>query len=525
MSKLFRVVRCLLTIGSQVVLTVTTTVLPATAGQERNGGAEQQEVYAIVVGISKYRDKQAQAVPYGAADAQAVAEFLLENGGLPKSHVRVLTDAAATQQEILRAIELWLPRQTSPNALVYVFYAGVGAIHPDSGEAALVPWDGHPDRPDRLLPVQRLYGALELSGADHAVVFLDTCFAAAVGRCPRAAAKPKQQSSASPLAGLAPEGRVAVLLASNGSEPSLEYDRMKHGLFTHYLLNGLQGEADSDQNGLISLNELARYTREQVSETAWGHFFRVQTPTLLWTQALVMGGGDLDLVRADRAALARRHMAIGKTLHDKGDIEAAIAEYRTAVRLSPDDAATHLRLGLALRDKGDVEGAIVSYRMTLHFRPNDPDAHYLLGTAYSEKGQLEASIEEFRQAIRLKPGFDVAYNNLGHVLEQKGDLDGAIAQYRIAAKLQPSDARAHYNLGSALKDKGDLEGSVKELREAIRLRPDHAKAHYHLGVALATMGRRDESVRVLRKFVQLTPAVPANRDMLQDAKARIKSME
>lgn len=498
----------------------------AAATGERDLGAEVgRDTYAVVIGISKYQDRHIAPVPYAVADAQELADVLMTTARVPKGHVLVLTDASATRQAILHSVEQWLPRQTSSGARVIVYYAGVGTVHPERGDAALIPWDGQLDQPERLLTVKALYSALTLSGADHVLVLLDTCFVGSIGRCSRSGTARSPPGPSFNPDWLTPEGRIVAFLASNGKEPSLDYERVKHGLFTYYLLNGLQGEADADRNGLVTLNEAFQYTREQVSETAWGHYFRLQTPTLLRTQTSSSAEDDLILVRADRNTLAHRHLAVGRGLHEKGDLEGAIAEYRTAVRLLPDDAASHLRLGLALRDKGDVEGAIVSYRMTLHLRPNDPDAHYLLGTAYSDKGQLEAAIEEFRQAIRLKPGFDVAHNNLGHVLEQKGDLHGAIVEYRTAAKLQPEDARAHYNLGSALKDKGDLEGAVKELREAIKLKPDYAKAHYHLGLALATLGRRQESARALRKFVQLSPVTPSSRDMVQDAKERIKALE
>jgi Flp pilus assembly protein TadD len=492
---------------------------------ESNGHSEStgQEAYAVVAGISQYRDKRLVGAPYAGADARSIADALVDSARLAKTDVLLLTDAEASHQKILRAVHEWIPRRASPDALVYVYYAGLGTIVPSSGEAALIPWDGNPEQADRLIPVKALYDALSAARVRQTILLLDTCFIAGGGRCPSLRPNQARSGAVLPL-GIIPDNGVIAFVASSGKEASLEFPRVKHGLFTHYLVNGLYGEADRDENGRLTLGELVQFTREQVTETAWTQFFRVQTPAIFHNRTVFGDGEDPVLFRTDRRALTRRHLTTARHLHENGDLETAIAEYRAALRLFPDDPLSHLQLGLALRDKGDIDGAIGAYRMTLHLRPHDPDAHYLLGTAYSDKGQLDASIAEFRSAIKLKPGFDVAHNNLGHVLEQRGDLNEAIAEYRIAAKLQPRDARAHYNLGSALKDKGDMEGAVRELREAVKLRPDYAKAYYHLGVVLSTFGKRSESLQALRKFVALTQP-GSNQQMMQDAKARIRAME
>ena len=39
-----------------------------------------------------------------------------------------------------------------------------------------------------------------------------------------------------------------------------------HGLFTHYLVQGLRGAADLDRDGIVSLQELYQYLEEQVSQ-------------------------------------------------------------------------------------------------------------------------------------------------------------------------------------------------------------------------------------------------------------------
>ena len=111
---------------------------------------------------------------------------------------------------------------------------------------------------------------------------------------------------------------------------------------------------------------------------------------------------------------------------------------------------SHLDRGSVLAEKGDLDAAIAEFRQAVQQKPDDVDAHYNLGIALHSKGDLEGAISEFREAIRLKPDFTRAHINLGNTLDDKGDRDGAIAEYRKALLLKPDDADAHFNLAVTL---------------------------------------------------------------------------
>ena len=61
------------------------------------------------------------------------------------------------------------------------------------------------------------------------------------------------------------KGRV-IISASGANEVSAEYDKLEHGVFTYYLIEGLRGKADSDSNGLITVDEVYRYVSEHVPQ-------------------------------------------------------------------------------------------------------------------------------------------------------------------------------------------------------------------------------------------------------------------
>jgi len=65
------------------------------------------------------------------------------------------------------------------------------------------------------------------------------------------------------------------------------------------------------------------------------------------------------------------HALLGLALANKDDWDGAVAEYREALRLDPNDGLMHLGLGLALWGKGNWDGAITEYREALRLNPNN----------------------------------------------------------------------------------------------------------------------------------------------------------
>ena len=60
----------------------------------------------------------------------------------------------------------------------------------------------------------------------------------------------------------------------------------------------------------------------------------------------------LALAKSLQPGDAAAHVSLGFALHEKGDLDGAIAEYRTALRLRPDLVAAQNNLARTLRRKG-----------------------------------------------------------------------------------------------------------------------------------------------------------------------------
>ena len=107
------------------------------------------------------------------------------------------------------------------------------------------------------------------------------------------------------------------------------------------------------------------------------------------------------------------HVNLGLALEAQGKLDEAVAEYREAIRLKPDDASAHFNLGNALKLPGEARrgdgrmprGDPAQARRRL--RPLRPRP------GSWDQGKYDEAVAEFREAIRLKPDDAAAHNNLG----------------------------------------------------------------------------------------------------------------
>jgi uncharacterized caspase-like protein len=70
-----------------------------------------------------------------------------------------------------------------------------------------------------------------------------------------------------------------LLLSSKGEEISLEDGGLRSGIFSHFLIRGMQGEADANRDKLVSIQELFEFVHREVRQ----YTGNIQTPTLSGT--------------------------------------------------------------------------------------------------------------------------------------------------------------------------------------------------------------------------------------------------
>jgi tetratricopeptide (TPR) repeat protein len=85
----------------------------------------------------------------------------------------------------------------------------------------------------------------------------------------------------------------------------------------------------------------------------------------------------------------------------RGDAQAALPWAKQAVAAAPRDFAAHKALGQALLDTGDVDGAIAELQTGIRLAPESPGLHFSLARAYQKAGRLEEANKERDEFTRL----------------------------------------------------------------------------------------------------------------------------
>jgi hypothetical protein len=236
--------------------------------------------WAVVVGVGRYESPDIPRLRYTVPDAEAIYQVLTGPAGFTPEHVFLLTDKTErkpTLRNLKWALGTFLARSAQKDDTVLIFFAGHGApevdqrgVERDGLAKYLIPSDAEPDDLySSALPMdelQTIFGRIE---AERVVMFLDACYSGAAGGRTFASKKTRAVNLDDLfLERLTRSKGRAILTASRPAEVSIELPELGHGLFTYYLLRGLQGAADLNRDGIVSLQELYEYVEQQVSQKA-----------------------------------------------------------------------------------------------------------------------------------------------------------------------------------------------------------------------------------------------------------------
>jgi len=249
------------------------------------GAIPNKNRYAVVIGIEQYR-RELPNVNFASHDAKVMTEYLTKRLGFAEENVVSLVNEHAAKSDVEKYLEYWLPEHVDHDSTVLIYYSGHGAANFKTNEGYLIPFDGDPTYLDGTgYSLKRLYESLEKSPAREVVVMLDSCFSGTGGRSVTSKGlRPVIVSVENPiLAG----GKTVVLTASSGVQASSTYNSKSHGLLTYFLLKGLQGSADQNNDGKIDLSEVYTYLKPHVESVARQEFNNEQTPQLLGSEAML----------------------------------------------------------------------------------------------------------------------------------------------------------------------------------------------------------------------------------------------
>jgi uncharacterized caspase-like protein len=262
--------------------TIATIPSEQTTPTARKQSIEPQR-WAVVIGVSRYADQNIPSLKYADADAQAFAEFLQtpQGGSFEPDHMRVLINEEATIANVKDAMYNFL-LQAIDIDYVIIYFAGHGAPNPMRlDQLYLLTYDSNPNLlGTTAFPMWELPTVLErVIAAKKVVVFSDACHSGGI-TTDLASTRGMSLTKSNPVnqyltsLSRSKEGFV-VFTASGENEVSQELPEFGHGVFTYYLLDGMKGAADVNNDYTITINELMYFVEVQVKRKTKG----AQNPT------------------------------------------------------------------------------------------------------------------------------------------------------------------------------------------------------------------------------------------------------
>ena len=245
--------------------------------------------YALLIGVGESAYPK-WSLPVTVRDVQALRAMLVDAAlcGYPddEDHVRLLHDAGATRQAILNGLA-WLRDRANADAeaTVVVYYSGHGWLDEGTGQYYLVAHDVEPvDVPGSTLAAQVFGEALRGIRARRLLVAMDCCHAEgmATAKDKPALKLPAGLAEASLPEGVAGElkqgeGR-AVLASCRGSQRSWVRPDGTLSLYTHHLLEALQGAGNRPGDTLVRVSSLMGHLGQAVPASARRLCQAEQTP-------------------------------------------------------------------------------------------------------------------------------------------------------------------------------------------------------------------------------------------------------
>jgi tetratricopeptide (TPR) repeat protein len=532
------------------------------------------KTFALLIGISSYQDPRIQDLQFAHEDAILFEKHLKNprGGALPDSDVMVLLDEHATTAAVRTAFDSFLKVQAGPQDIVLIFVAAHGTVDEETGQGYIVTYDSDPeDLSATALPMGDLQDLVqrELNGIRRALIYADVCHAGKIGTIDTRRNRIHRQVDQLTEA----DGEVGGMTASRPGEISFEGPQYGggHGVFSYFLLQALNGAADYDRDGVVTVDDVIDYVRTRVEEGTFGRQHPRDIgdlPNALAMARLEEAGiqvqpweppatGESIQIAAEIGELTRgivapapppRRRSEQDLTTDLEQFDSALQE-RRILPSEPDNAfsalnalrrqlpkeeyfdeANRLRVALeiegqqvllrylkgeqAAQDRGAFVAGAAYFEAAKLLTPEsmlaDARGAFCLGRAAIFAKQYQQAVEYLERAVRLDPGGAYTYNALGIAYLEQAEFELARAAFEDAIREAPLWAYPLHNLALVHIQTGAYQQAIDAYERAIELAPEFAYLPYNLGLIYQRVNQVRPAERAYLDAITKAENLPAD---------------
>jgi formylglycine-generating enzyme required for sulfatase activity len=303
----------------------------------------------VLIGVDDYTE--VHKLRFAGNDQRALAEQLIASG-FPQDQVFLLHDKATEKkylpfrENIEKQLAIVLAT-VSPGDLVIVGFSGHGVQW--EGKSYLCPEDTRVDKlPATLIPLDSVYEQMVKCKAALKLLLVDACRSDLLPEGRRSVVLSRSLGEFAAVKESPPQG-ILLLSSCGPGQSSMEDAAFGHGVFVHYLLEGLRGKAANAEGG-VSLAGLYDYASLQTKKYVVRNFNEVQTPAI---KGEINGPFEICTVNSKTAPTSPREVSVSLTVHRGEEDGPPVEGADVGLVYMASDHASPLTIG---RGRTDAEG-------------------------------------------------------------------------------------------------------------------------------------------------------------------------
>ena len=198
----------------------------------------------------------------------------------------------------------------------------------------------------------------------------------------------------------------------------------------------------------------------------------------------------------------------------RAPFDAALAEFRTAQLAQADMPWPHLNLGVVHLARGETEAALDAYRTALRLDPTFLPVRFNLANALNGLGRNDEAERVLRDGVARYPDEGELFYSLGLLLAEMGKPAEAAEALGRAGVLMPGRARVHYNHGLILQGLDRSDEAEPALLLALKEADRDTQVLHALALFYIDREQWERALPYAERFAELVPGAPVPQQLV-----------
>lgn len=205
------------------------------------------------------------------------------------------------------------------------------------------------------------------------------------------------------------------------------------------------------------------------------------------------------------------YFELGTAYEELQELDRAAENYEKYARGGPANPFTAwLKLAQTYQRLNQLDRAIAAFREALKINPDDLNSNYNLAKLLAETNQYEEAEVVFKKLATMNQRDAMTYyGQIMQMYDRAQNYEKAVEAARKIVEINPKNEVALYNLAIMYDRLGRLEEAARTLNECLAIKSDYTHAWFNLGIVNDKMKKHPEAIEAFRKYVALAPDDPS----------------